>query len=298
MPTTVPGLEEAVAAWVPRKVSPAAAAFARATVGAAGPVSESRRRAWLFAASRLGAFAARTGLALEPEVVLNRAVIERFLAEGTTTWSASSRRTVRSNLLSLAGALDPAPGPARLPRERAKRPYSPSEIAAYLACADAQPTQFRRLRAGGLIVLGAGAGLTGADLRGVRGGDLHWRSGGVVVEVHGRRARVVPVLARYGARLVEVADYFGARYVVGGLEANRRNVTTRLIASLSGGADLARLELGRLRATWLAEVADGLGLATFMAVAGISCSQRLGDVVAGLGLLGEGGAVALLGGRS
>ena len=86
---------------------------------------------------------------------------------------------------------------APLPRERAKARYSAAEIAAYLALADAQPTRGRRMRAGGLVCLGAGAGLTGADLRGVRGSDIACRSGGVLVQVRGRRARVVPVLSGY-----------------------------------------------------------------------------------------------------
>jgi hypothetical protein len=38
-----------------------------------------------------------------------------------------------------------------------------------------------------------------------------------------------------------------------------------------------------------------LGLATFMAAAGISCSQRLGDLIAGLEPAAEAGAVRLLG---
>jgi hypothetical protein len=43
------------------------------------------------------------------------------------------------------------------------------------------------------------------------------------------------------------------------------------------------------------DCADLLGLATFMAAAGISCSQRLGDLVAGLEPASEAAAVALLG---
>ena len=51
----------------------------------------------------------------------------------------------------------------------------------------------------------------------------------------------------------------------------------------------------RLRATWLADCGELLGLATFMRAAGISCSQRLGDLVAGLEPGGEEQAVRLLG---
>ena len=64
---------------------------------------------------------------------------------------------------------------------------------------------------------------------------------------------------------------------------------------LAGGTGLPRLDTSRLRAAWLAEVTELLGLATFMAAAGISCSQRLGDLVAGLEPADEAAAVWLLG---
>jgi hypothetical protein len=48
------------------------------------------------------------------------------------------------------------------------------------------------------------------------------------------------------------------------------------------GTRLSRLEGSRLRATWQAEAAGLLGLATFLHAAEISCSQRLGDITAGL----------------
>ncbi len=51
-----------------------------------------------------------------------------------------------------------------------------------------------------------------------------------------------------------------------------------------------------LRATWLSDCAERLGLATFLHAAGISCSQRLGDLTARLDIADEAGAVALLGG--
>ena len=70
------------------------------------------------------------------------------------------------------------------------------------------------------------------------------------------------------------------------------------MASLAGGADLARLEQARLRATWLSELAGLIGLPAFMAAAGVDCSQRLGDIVAGLPTPPEAEALGLLGGRS
>jgi hypothetical protein len=234
-----------------------------------------------------------------PEVLLHPSVIERFTAHAPGL-SGVTRRTLRTNLRFLARAAVPAlcPADAPLPRERAKVPYSPAEIDGYLALADAQPTAARRMRAAGLVCLGAGAGLIRADLRHVRGTDICCRSGGVIVAVRGRRPRVVPVLARYHQPLLASAASAGQNLVTGGTDPQRNNITNPLVSSLAGGTGLPRLEGSRLRATWLADCARILGLATFLHAAGITCSQRLGDITAALQPGGEADAVALLGGSS
>jgi integrase len=150
------------------------------------------------------------------------------------------------------------------------------------------------MRAAGLVCPGAGAGLVRGDLRDARGGDVACRSGGVVVAVRGARPRTVPVLARYHARLLAAAESAGPGLVCGGADPGRRNPASPLVSALDGGG-LPRLDTSRLRATWLADCAELLGLATSMAAAGISCSQRLGDLVAGLEPGGEADAVRLLG---
>jgi len=263
----------------------------------AKPDSVNRAKAFLFAASCLGAFAETVGLALQVEVLLHPSVIERLCHPQTTDMSPATRRTLRSNLRAIARALDPqAPGVA-LSRERAKAPYSDTEIACYLALADAQPTETRQQRAGALICLSAGAGPLGADLKAVCGTDISLRSGGMVVSVRsGRHPRVVPVLACYHDRLLAAARFAGERLAIGGTSTSRRNVTSPLTASLAGGRDLPRIDIARLRATWLVEVAETIGLRAFMDAAGITCSQRLGDLVAHVEPVGEHRAVALLGG--
>jgi hypothetical protein len=121
------------------------------------------------------------------------------------------------------------------------------------------------------------------------------RSGGLVVTVRGARPRSVPVLARYHEPLVAAARFAGNSLICGGTDPGCRNLTNRLIIALDGGGGLPRLDTSRLRATWLADCAELLGLATFMRAAGISCSQRLGDLVAGLEPAGEAEAVRLPG---
>jgi integrase len=208
-----------------------------------------------------------------------------------------ARRTLRTNLRFIGRRVAPQyyPGDVPLPRERAKAPYSPAEIDGYLALADTQPTAERRMRATGLICLGAGAGLIRGDLREIRGSDVACRSGGVVVTVRGSRPRAVPVLARYHAPLLAATRFARNALSCGGADPGRRNITNPLTRALDGGTGLPRLDTSRLRATWLRDCAELLGLATFMHAAGISCSQRLGDLAAGLDPAGEAVAVALPG---
>jgi integrase len=292
-----PGVAGYIAGWRPASVPATAAGFARQVAAAAVPPTRARANALLRAAARLAAFGIPLGLEAVPEVLLHPSVIERF-AVTAPGLSGSARRTLRTNLRFIARQVVPAlaPADASLPREHAKAPYSPAEIAGFLALAGAQPAMSRRMRGAGLICLGAGAGLTGADLRGVRGTDVACRSGGLIVDVRGARPRAVPVLARYHRRLLAAAAFAGTGLVTGGSDPARKNVTTPLIRSLSGGGGLPRLEASRLRMTWLAGCAQLPGLATFMHAAGITCSQRLGDLLTTLDPAGEAEAVTLPGG--
>jgi integrase len=288
-----------IAAYAPRSVSAEAAAFARDTVTRVAPRSPARAKALLFACARLAAFAERVGLELDG-ALLSEAVIERFVLVGCEGLSPASVRTLRTNLRALARAVGryPQPAPTPLPRERAKRPYSPAEIAGYLRLAQALSTRRRRMRASALVCLGAGAGIIAGELRHVRGSHVVQRAGGVLVTVSGRRARSVPVLADYQQSLLEAAACAGENFIVGGREPGRRNVTDELCRALSADRSLPRLESGRLRSTWLVACAERIGLGAFMQAAGISCSQRLGDLANRLPPASESELVALLGGSA
>jgi hypothetical protein len=296
MPGT--GIAGYIASWQPSSVSPQAAGFARAVVTRAAPDGRERAKNLLWAAGRLADWATGLGLDPVPEVLLHPSVIERFSAHAPGL-TGVTRRTLRTSLRFLARAVVPALAPVDtpLPREHAKAPYTPVQIDGYLALAAAQPTAARRMRAAGLVCLGAGAGLIRADLRAVRGSDICCRSGGVLVAVSGRRPRAVPVLARYHQPLLAAAAFAGTGLVTGGTDPGRRNVTTPLTRALAGGTGLPRLDTSRLRATWLADCAAQIGLAAFMHAAGITCSQRLGDLLATLDPGTEAGAVTLLGGQ-
>ena len=285
-----------IAGWVPVSLSEAAAGFAREVVARAEPGTRARAKALLFAAGKLAVFGERVGLELDAGVLLHASVIERFILTGTDGVSPATRRTLRTNLRALARALEryPEPAPMRLARERSKAPYSDGEIAGYLALAAAQSTRSRRMRATALVCLGAGAGLIGGELRHVTGQDVVERSGGLLVLVGGRRARAVPVLERFHDPLRAAAAFAGGGYLLGGSAPERRNLTDTLTVGLCSDAGLPRLQAGRLRSTWLVACAQRIGLGAFMHAAGISCSQRLGDLTAQLREASETELVRLL----
>ena len=143
--------------WEPSPVSPQAAAFARDVIGQAAPGGRERAKNLLWAAGKLADYGIALGLAPVPEVLLHPSTAERFTrcAPGL---SPVARRTLRANLRFTGRRVVPHlyPADAPLPRERAKKPYSRAEIDGYLALADARPAMERRMRAAGLVCLGAG----------------------------------------------------------------------------------------------------------------------------------------------
>jgi len=298
--TAAQAVAQVIDRYAPCALGAAAGSFAREVVAKASPTTHARAKALLFAAGRLAVFAEGVGLELSPEVLLREAVIERFIACETRGFSPATRRTLRTNLRALSRALERHPEPRllALPRERAKAPYTPAEIEGYLRLAGAQSTRARRMRATALICLGAGAGIVAGELREVRGSDVLVRSGGVLVVVGGARARTVPVISGLQEPLLAAASFAGERLICGGREAGRRNVSDTLCRALSCDPDLPRLQAGRLRSSWLERAAQAIGLQAFMAAAGVSCSQRLGDITSRLPRLPETEMVTLLGGSS
>jgi hypothetical protein len=208
-----------------------------------------------------------------------------------------SVRTRRANLRFVARALGlPLVAvPVPIARDGPAPPYSHAEIEAYFALAKAQPPT-RRHVVEAILCLGLGAGLDAMDLRHVCGYDINAEPGGVVVTVRGIRPRTVPLLSRYEELAREVSAYFSGRYVAGGSVPSRRNVTSPVLSRISGGEDLPALKVARLRSTWLVEQLGRLGLHALLQAAGVSSSQRLGELASYLGPVDEPELVAILSG--
>ena len=299
---TVDELEARVATWMPRGsgISPPVIALTRLCVVRSAPPA-SRIPALLWSVSRLGAWAESVGLAAEAEVILHPSVIERYVLVGIGPWPETTRRSVRTNLRFVARRAAPGlahpPAPSALPRARLKAPYSPTEVATLLAQAATQPTTARRMAVSGLLGLGLGAGIVGAELRGITGASLRAAHGGLVVDVGGPRARVVPVEPPYQALLGEVAAYAGERFICGGVSPTRKNLSADLTAR-ARGVNQPRIQGGRLRSTWLVGHMARAGLGALLAAAGLASAQGLSDLVGYLEPVDEAGLVAALGAAS
>ena len=290
----------AIASWRPRTVPEEAAAFAREVVARAAPTSRARAKALLFAASRAAGFSLDVGLELRPEVVFCPTVIERFIVANARAFSAPTARTLRTNCRALGRALQayPEPAPVRLPRERAKKPYTASEISAYLALADAQPNPSRRMRPRGSSAWERGPAWSAPTCRAY--GAATWPS-----------ARAAwwwrwPADERARSRSWPIS--MNACWPPPPLPGR---------ASWSGGPSVrgatsppAWSPRSRAGLTWLAWRSPGyglpgwlkwrglIGLGAFMGAAGVDVSQRLGDIAAGLAEVPEAQVVALLGGQA
>jgi hypothetical protein len=133
-----PDVAAYIGRWRPSTVSPPAAAFARDVIAKSAPAGRERAKNLLRAAGKLADYGTGLGLEAVPEVLLHPSTAERFTgcAPGL---SGAARRTLRTNLRFIGRRVVPHLYPADLPlpRERAKAPCSPAEIAGFLARADA-----------------------------------------------------------------------------------------------------------------------------------------------------------------
>ena len=156
-----PAVAAYIARWRPSSVSPQAAAFARQVVPAGRAGGRERAKNLLWAAGKLADYALALGLELVPEVrappVGDRAV-HPLRAGAVAAWRAA--RCARTCGSSAAGwCRSCIRRICRCPGSGPRRPTAAAEIGGFLALADAQPTTGRRMRAAGLVCLGAGAGL-------------------------------------------------------------------------------------------------------------------------------------------
>lgn len=227
-------------------------------------------------AARLAVWALNNGVPLQAETVFSDATIERYISQLDAT--DKSKTTIRGRLRRLRDAGQPAKTP-QIGRSAVRPPYTPEELVGLWRVACSQPTPLRRLRLQALICACAGAGCRSSDLRHVTDASvLDDPEGPTILDIGGDNARQVPVLAGFDVALVEVASVTEGLLV--GPSATTRNLIPDLTAHIVGGEDLPRLEVSRLRHTWLVCLLNAwVPVATIMNLAGTKTTRILEELL-------------------
>lgn len=204
-------------------------------------------------------------------------IADRTRAE---TRAETTMATFRSCLRRIGEVTNPkAPwefAPVRAHRH-VKVPYCPAEIAQLEAQIPRMTPEHARC-AEGLFVLGLGAGLDGRWAAKVTTDDVTpLPGGGHLVTVAGR---VVPVLAAYDTRLrALLAQCAPGEFLIGG-SARHADAAHEAANRLRLDPKGPKLELARLRSTWLVNhLTVGTRLPELMEAAGLETLTVLGDLV-------------------
>lgn len=275
-----PEVQQRIVSYAPRFVPAerwlAVADLVRDRVRLAGPSSAEMALRLLSPAARLAMWAAKEQIPLEAEVLFSDETIERFVS--TLDGTDKSKTTIRGRLRRLRDAGKPSRTP-KIRHNAARPPYTPDELVGLWRLAAAQPTAPRRDRLQALICASAGAGAGSPDLRHVYDTSvIDDPEGPTFLGIGGDKARRVPVLAGFDVTLVGLAERADGLLV--GPSAGKRNLIPQLTTGIVGGDDLPRLEVARLRHTWLVCLMNAwVPTAAIMNLAGIKTMRVLEDLL-------------------
>lgn len=218
-------------------------------------------------------------------------LLDRYINTGLAHLSDGTRATHRSTLATaIAAILSGGRRQTKVAYRGGSAPYSPAEEQAFLLLARHQPTLIKRVRLATVIALGAGAGLDSSDLRGVRPADIEVLTDPAdvfqVTVRSGRRPRTVVVRAVYRELLAEAlclhreAGFSDADTLLG-CEENR-SVASRVVEqSVTATGEPVRIEIARLRATWLLAVMHAqVPLTVILQAAGLKSARPIADLIA------------------
>ena len=274
-----PEVDQKIGAYAPKGVDAAiwesVAELVRDRVRAVSPPLEMVVRL-MAAASRLAAWAVQEHLPRDAAAIFSEPTIERYVSQLDA--SDKSKATVRSRLRRLAVDRTHSLVP-KIGHRSVRPPYTPTELVGLWRLAGSQPTALRRRRLQALICCCAGAGCRSSDLRHVFNTSVvDHPEDPICLDIGGDNPRRVPVLAGFDRVLVEVAAATDGLLV--GPSAGNKNLIPSLTGSIVGGEDLPRLEVARLRATWMVCLMSAwVPVATIMQLAGVKTMRVFEDLL-------------------
>ena len=268
-------VERRIATYVPRNAPPAwdrVAGGVRTMVSRAGPGLPYDAAELMSVLARLAMFCDGHGIA-DPMSWLEPTTIDWFLDLGCTGLSTHTRSTYRARLRRLSEAIRGVDGAKPVPMSASDTscPYTASEQAALWSWACGQPTGALRDGCKQLLALSLGCGLAADEITGLNSGGVRvLGNGAVVVEVPGRRSRLVVSRQRWEAVLADQAARSGVGFLFRPNAVRAKNLVSNFLARTHRSPTIPQVRVSRLRDTWLAEhMAAGTPLTVLVATAGL-----------------------------
>jgi len=256
--------------------------FVRAAVTACDCLTPYTARELLIASARHAHWCVFTaGLPLDRDVIFHRDTIAEYAARGCPQLTLASTGNIRSRLLRMSELLLPPAARtsrlAALPASPPTEPYTIREQVALRSWATGQVTPYREVTCHVLLALGLGAGLSAGEVGAVQAKHLHCDADGVLVEVVGKRARLVPVLAEWEPVLVNVAGT-AMRPDLYVFRPRRDKAHRKLISNFVDKTNVGRVRpnLQRMRATWIVtHLTAGSPVKALVEAAGVDSLEAL-----------------------
>jgi hypothetical protein len=262
------------------RIAEAVTAFVAGTLAHSTLSGEERKRKHATHLKYLALYGVERNLPLSAEGLLTTEVIDSYIRQLDASDTLRAQR--RTRLLNLATHVNPGPTtPARLAPIGyiANKPaYTPDEAVVIRRLALEQPTARRGRNLAAVVGVTAGCGGTSPDLRHLRTSQVRRTPTGIYVTFTDPARTVVcrafwePVLDR---AMVD-ADPGGLFY---GEREDRRNRGARAVSNAEL-LDEPRIEVARLRATWLADLmTDPVPLAVILKASGLKTARTLAELM-------------------
>ena len=217
------------------------------------------------------------GADLDATIIFNRELIEHYVRQAMPGLEEGTRRNHRAWLFRVAEAVNPEANPRNpmpLNERRLETPYTEDECADLDRWAAGQGTPYMRRGATVLIALGAGAGLTSAEIATLRRDSVTVSPDRVVIinVTNEGRVRTVPVAARYEKSLAKaIKDLPGESLVFLPKRAStEKDVVSAFVGRSSRPDGTPTVRARRLRNTWLVQhLSNRVDVSTLMQAAGL-----------------------------
>lgn len=211
--------------------------------------------------------------------------IDAYYVDGLDGMETNTRNDYRSRLKNVARRVNPGldtPIPVSKGRVSIRPGYNPAEEAAIQRVVTRQRRRETRRRACLVVGLGGGGGLDAIDIRNQqRLGIIDRGDNGIVVKVAGPKPRTVIIRREYEALVrIGIEGLKANDFVLKNNGPQSQNPVGRALDDVEHFDDTPRIDVGRLRSTWLAWLMNRpVPVRVILQAAGLQSARTLSDLL-------------------